>query len=165
MTLAVVSLGPDDWESHRELRLEALLTAPTAFAMTYADSLHRDETDWRASLERVWHWQVRDADEALGMAGLWEQTRDDGTVTPHLVAMFVRPQARRRGVGDLLLRTVVEAARSRGHERLHLHVETSNGGAMRIYERAGFRPEGPAEPHPHAEGLSEQAMVLDWSTP
>jgi ribosomal protein S18 acetylase RimI-like enzyme len=163
VTLTVVALGPDDWESHRDLRLEALLTAPTAFAMTHADSLHRDEADWRASLTRVTHWQVRNGDRAVGMAGLWEQTDEQGGVTAHLVAMFVRPQDRRRGAGDLLLRTVVEAARSRGHERLHLHVETSNGGAVRIYERAGFRPDGPAEPHPHADGLSEQPMVLDWA--
>ncbi len=45
---------------------------------------------------------------------------------------------RGRGVGALLLRELVRAAREAGSERVFLEVRASNEGAQRLYENAGF---------------------------
>jgi len=166
--MRVVRLGPDDWREHRELRLESLCSAPSAYAMTYEESITMPDAEWRERMTgAVTFWQVRDGREPLGMAGLWEDPDEEPTPTAYLIAMFVRPFARSRGVGALLVQTVVDEARSRGHERLVLHVETGNDTARRLYRRSGFVPTGQPSPHPHQPGLLEQRMVrrLDAGRP
>src|SRR3954463_7602360 len=63
-------VSPDDWESHRDLRLEMLEDAPDAFWFTYADEAAYDEADWRQQIEGAWLVQAQDADGVLGSAGL-----------------------------------------------------------------------------------------------
>lgn len=67
---------------------------------------------------------VLEEDEILGFAALYEN---------QLRAMFVRRDARGKGVGQALL----EAARSVNKE-LVLNVAKSNAGAQRSYARNGF---------------------------
>lgn len=64
-----------------------------------------------------------------------------GRLTPerHIGRMAVRAPWRGRGVGDALLRTLVEQARLRGWADVHLNAQVS---AMGFYERHGFHPEG-----------------------
>ena len=69
---------PDDWESHRTVRLEMLEDAPDAFWYTYADEAVYDEADWRERIEGAWLVQAWDADGVVGSAGLgshWEPER------------------------------------------------------------------------------------------
>jgi ribosomal protein S18 acetylase RimI-like enzyme len=53
------------------------------------------------------------------------------------LALAVRRDARRRGIGTALLAALLEEARERGFSALSLSVEPDNP-ARRIYERAGF---------------------------
>ena len=160
MTIRVVRLGPDDWPEHRKLRLESLRSAPSAYAMTYEESVAMPDAEWRERMTgAVTFWQARDGGEPLGMAGLWEDPGAGSPPAAYLIAMFVRPSARGRGIGALLVQTVVDEAGSRGHDRLTLHVETENDSARRLYERTGFVRTGRPAPHPHRPGLLEQAMV------
>jgi mycothiol synthase len=51
----------------------------------------------------------------------------------------VRPEWRRRGVGELLLATALRSYQQAGYERAALNVDTANpSGALRLYERVGF---------------------------
>jgi ribosomal protein S18 acetylase RimI-like enzyme len=53
----------------------------------------------------------------------------------------VRPQWRRRGLGEALLRAAFASLHDRGFRRAGLGVDTENvTGALRLYERAGMRP-------------------------
>jgi ribosomal protein S18 acetylase RimI-like enzyme len=57
--------------------------------------------------------------------------------TPEL-AIAVVPSKRGHGIGDALLRALLEKAREAGYERLSLSVDATNTGAIRLYERHGF---------------------------
>jgi len=59
-------------------------------------------------------------------------------------SMAVVPSARGRSAGELLLRRVEEFALAHGHERLTLTTTPFLSRAIRLYERAGFRPTGRA---------------------
>jgi GNAT superfamily N-acetyltransferase len=52
--------------------------------------------------------------------------------------MGVVPRHRREGVGGALMRAVLEAARSRGVDRVRLEVIEQNDGARLLYEKLGF---------------------------
>lgn len=66
----------------------------------------------------------------------------------HIVGMMVRIDQRGLGIGHLLIDAcIAEARRGVGVEMLTLTVTASNAGAVRLYERAGFRRYGSL---PHA---------------
>jgi ribosomal protein S18 acetylase RimI-like enzyme len=54
--------------------------------------------------------------------------------------MGVLPDLRRRGIGELLLGEVLDAARGLGLQRVTLEVLEQNEGARRLYDRIGFSP-------------------------
>ncbi|MBM6403926.1 GNAT family N-acetyltransferase [Phycicoccus sp. CSK15P-2] len=64
-------------------------------------------------------------------------TRRPATAWFHVGLLFVSADARGQGIGEQLLRTVVEWAGSDGVTRIQLHAHTE---ARTLYERAGFRP-------------------------
>lgn len=55
-----------------------------------------------------------------------------------MTAMYVEPQFRRAGVGDLLVNKLLEWARQQGYNRMFLWVTEVNHNAERLYTRNGF---------------------------
>lgn len=161
----VVRLTPADWESHRALRLQALADTPEAFGASFADNAAYDEATWRARLEAVTYWQARDENGTpVGMVGLWEVVTsgvDPADVVPYLIAMYVTPAARGRGVGEALVHELLAEARARGHRRVLLDVTSTNRYAAALYQRLGFRFTGDTWPHPTYQHLWEHCMICE----
>jgi putative acetyltransferase len=94
---------------------------------------------------------VDGAERVVGTAGLLRTGPTSGEVRK----MFLLPEARGQGAGRALLDAVLDAARSRGLERLTLTTRRRYDRAIRLYERAGFRPAGSArEPRAGDPGLT-----------
>jgi ribosomal protein S18 acetylase RimI-like enzyme len=140
--VTVVRLGEEDWAAYRAVRLEMLLDAPLAFGGTHAESAARPEAGWRERLRIMPTWLAMDGGaEPLGAVSLFrfpEQDEDEAC----LIAMWVRPSARGRGVADLLLEAAVRHAAESGWRRVTLDVAEGNVHARALYERQGFRPTG-----------------------
>jgi len=60
----------------------------------------------------------------------------------HINNVAVRPQFRRRGIGEALINAVLRAAASRGARQALLEVRASNSAAKALYARCGFRMTG-----------------------
>ena len=134
-------LGEADVAAYREIRLEALARAPEAFGSTLAREQAFAPADF---LDRLTRGVVLGAFEGTaldGIAGLvvaaGEKERHKGT----LFGMYVRPDARGRGVGRALVEAVLAAAEG-VVEQVLLAVVDGNGGARRLYERCGFTTYG-----------------------
>jgi ribosomal protein S18 acetylase RimI-like enzyme len=56
----------------------------------------------------------------------------------YLTELYLRPEARGRGLGKWLLAGVEERAREAGVQALHLMVRPENRTALTLYQRAGF---------------------------
>ena len=52
--------------------------------------------------------------------------------------LYVRPQARRQGLGRRLMLEAAEVLRAEGKTHIVLNVDTPNVGAQALYERLGF---------------------------
>ncbi|MFS4094017.1 GNAT family N-acetyltransferase [Streptomyces sp. AF1A] len=84
-------------------------------------------------LERVW---IAELDgRAVGCVMC---VRDDAPGTARLRLLLVEPEARGRGVGDRLVRAVVDFARGVGYRDLVLWTNDVLSSARRIYQRHGF---------------------------
>jgi GNAT superfamily N-acetyltransferase len=153
---------PDDWPVYRKLRLRMLQETPDAYGSSYGYEAGFTESRWR---ERVTNpmlfLAVNQNEEVVGTAtGL---PTADGTV--EVVAMYVVPEARRRGCAGQLLDAVAEAARQLGARRLVLRVTRGNRVANRCYTRYGFRPTGRAWPMERKPELIEVELGLDLAQP
>ncbi|GGM95757.1 N-acetyltransferase [Terrabacter tumescens] len=149
----------DDWETHRDVRLEMLREAPEAFWFTYADEAVYDEADWRERIEGAWLVQARDADGVLGSAGLGSHWEPERATTATLFGMYVAPRARGGGVGEALVRAVLDEARRLGKSEVVLEVTSSNTAAEGLYARCGFVRTGAVHEHPRRPDLCEIEMV------
>ena len=72
-----------------------------------------------------------------------------------LMTLAVRPEFRKRGIGAALLRTCEEAFPG---EKYYLNADAANKGAIRLYERAGYRQTG-IEPGYYLNG--HDAIVME----
>lgn len=142
--------------SFRDVRLAALLDAPSAFGSTHAREAALSDADW---LQRVGQWQ---SDRATALLA-WDDATPCGIVAAyvdqadasvaHLVSMWVAPTHRHRGIGRLLVGAVLDWADRRSIAVVQLMVTATNDSAQRLYERLGFVATGRSEPHPHAPSL------------
>ena len=97
--------------------------------------------------------EVRVAKPA-GLAGGYVADPD----TVELVSMYVRPEARGRGVGEALVAAVARWAEAKGAKSLHLWVTEINAPARLLYQRCGFSPTPERQPLPSNPALGEIGM-------
>jgi ribosomal protein S18 acetylase RimI-like enzyme len=77
--------------------------------------------------------------DASGLLGKIVVFFRKNTHVARLYSVAVADAARGRGVGEALLRAGEHAALARGCTRLRLEVRQDNAGAIRLYERLGYR--------------------------
>jgi GNAT superfamily N-acetyltransferase len=150
-----------DWQALRDIRLEALRDAPTAFGSTYEREAQRGEAHWHDRISRggtflAYLHDLGDlgASEPAGLIGGYQED----PVTVELVSMYVRPRARGRAVGEALVAAVIRWAGKRDATAVHLWVTATNAHARALYERCGFALTGEHQPLPSDPSLGEVAM-------
>lgn len=155
-----------DWRSHRDLRRRMLLEAPDAFWVTHADVAHWGEAQWREATTHAHYLQARDTGSGavLGMVGILPRAYGEELPLPedavNLIALYVVPEARGRGVGELLLAGGVSLTRTLGRRRILLEAASNNEPAIGLYRRCGYQFTGRTFAHPRRTDLVEREMVL-----
>jgi GNAT superfamily N-acetyltransferase len=133
--VSVFQLEADDWRTARDLRLQALSDSPFAFLGDSSVEGEYDEKDWRADLEiNIWFLARLDS-RAVGIARLNRTEQDDGM---HLEALWVAPEVRRRGVGEILVSAVESTATTLEAPLLHLWVFAEHRTAHEFLHRLGY---------------------------
>lgn len=137
-SIEIRRLLPADAALYRDIRLEALRLSPEAFGSAYeTESVH--PVEWFA--ERLAHGAaIIGAFRGGEPAGIVGFIAAQGPKQQHkgmLVGMNVRQQARRAGVGRLLVDAVLGLA-AQSVELVKLAVVKGNEPACRLYQRAGF---------------------------
>jgi ribosomal-protein-alanine N-acetyltransferase len=141
--------------------------------MNTSDLTHVLEIE-RASFTYPWsnkfflqELQVRDAHSLLATIGeksvayviYWLLPRE---IDIHNLA--VNPAYRRRGIGRVLLETVVEEARRQGVSRVTLEVRKSNEAAQKLYHALGFSAKGVRKGYYSDDGEDAVIMALELET-
>lgn len=154
-----------DWERLREVRLRALEDSPWAFASTHEREL--------AFTDEVWRERATPSGGVPGASTSFAAERNgrfdalvsgfvsDDPTTVFLVAMWVAPDLRGRGVGAQLVEAVTDWARAHGAERVCLSVEAGNDSAFRLYTRCAFIQPSVEHELPYEPGADSQVMVRE----
>ncbi len=157
-----------EWRQLRDLRLQALRAAPRAFGSTY-------EREAAFTDERWQEWAASAAAGANQVAivavagGTWVamasgrlpvRGEEGASSVAWLLAVYVDPTWRSRGLGRAVSEGVISWARERGAAEVRLHVADWNDAARRVYEELGFRPTGERMTVPHDPPVDEIEMSL-----
>ena len=142
ISLKVRRLETSDVANYRELRLESLRCHPEAFSSSWEYEADKPGSWWAERLETntVFGGWVNGS-PLVGAAGLRVQNRVKLQHKGVLWGMYVRPEARGKGLAAALVQQVVEHARTLVEE-VCLTVVASNAAALRLYGAAGFKEYG-----------------------
>ncbi|HEX3297507.1 MAG TPA: GNAT family N-acetyltransferase [Nocardioides sp.] len=141
-------LGPDDWETYREIRLAALADSPDAFGSTLERERELGEDDWRRRLTGPVY--VVEDPRPVAVGGIF-----DNAGTPHVWGMWTHPEHRGRGHARRILDALIPPGTP-----AQLDVNITNGGARVAYERYGFVGTGEVEPLRPGSDQQIELMVL-----
>ena len=135
--IEVRRLTPAEAARYREIRLAGLKNNPEAFGSTFESESLKPMSSFAERLRSsAIFGAFRDA-ELLGIAGFAFR---EGAKEAHkglLWGMYVRPDARKSGVGRRLVEAVIDFARQHV-EILQLSVVSDNEPARGLYARLGF---------------------------
>ncbi|MEP3277980.1 MAG: GNAT family N-acetyltransferase [Stappiaceae bacterium] len=135
-------LQPDDIETFKSIRLEALRQDPDAFA-TYAEDWERlSDDEWRSRLKSTQVFVAIEGTEPVGIMGLMRQAPSKAAHRASIIMVYVRPDQRGTGVADRLLASLTDFASGSGIRQLELMVSAENPAAIGFYRKAGFEQVG-----------------------
>jgi ribosomal protein S18 acetylase RimI-like enzyme len=122
--------------------LRSLLDAPEAFGQRHEEAIATPNSEWQSNAlassagnRRIWFLARNESLETpIGVV----QARRRQPFDCLLFSMWVAPEARRLGVGSMLIDAVQEWSASWGARRIVLWVLAANESAARFYDRIGF---------------------------
>lgn len=100
-------------------------------------------------------WVARSTSRVVG-AAILRVVAGEG----ELLRIAVHPAERQRGIGSMLLGTVVSAVADACPHGIHLEVRDSNGAARRLYARHGFVDSG--RRRDYYQSPREDAVLMQW---
>lgn len=149
-----------DWPILKQLRLAALLDAPTAFGVTHASAAANTDEQWRDRAAgrgpAAYLLAFSGAGTPIGMVGGVLSAAQEF----NLIAMWVQPAQRGSGAAAALVEAMLAHAAAQGHRRVVLDVAPENRRAAAFYQKRGFSF------LPHWEGLEShphiQLQKMEW---
>lgn len=127
----------DDVSAYRDIRLEALRDSPEAFGSSFEAEDAQPERWFADRLGSTTVLGAFSGPMLVGIAGFAVQQGQKRAHKGMLWGMYVRPAARKSGVGQRLIEAILDLAR--GHvELIQLSVVQENAAARRLYARLGF---------------------------
>ena len=134
-----------DGDLYREIRLEALRQNPEAFSSTFDYEAMQGPAWFANRLARSAVFGAFLDGTLVGIASFYVEADPKETHKGTLAGMYVRPAARRAGIGRRLVEVILEHARG-SVELVRLAVVTNNRTALQLYRRLGFTEYGFEEP-------------------
>ena len=157
--LTIITLPPERWREAKQLRLEALLAEPSAFASSYEDELAFPDEVWIGRLTSAYEWDgnmtffAEVGGVLVGMAGAHWSSKAKLRHVAEVYGVYVSPEMRGRGIASALLRRLLEELRTlRQIEKVSLTVNSESIAAVRLYEKLGFEIVGAARRELKAAG-------------
>lgn len=135
--IKVRRLLPVDAALYRDIRLEALKLSPEAFGSTF-ETEHAEPLTWFADrLESSVVFGAFDGSDLVGTAGFFIRQGRKEAHKGVLWGMYVRPWARKAGVGKQLAEAVIDHG-CQHVELIQLTAVSGNETARRLYDSLGF---------------------------
>ena len=153
-----------EWRTYKDLRLRALADSPDAFGSTLAREQDRSDAEWSSRLSAhpgsAWDLPLVAEVDGVPVGLAWGRIESANPSVANLYQMWVAPDYRCLGAGQMLLEAVIAWARAKDAACLDLGVTYRDSPATRLYLHLGFEPVGQPEPLRPGSDLLCQSMRL-----
>lgn len=137
INLQIEPLREKDWELWKKIRLEALQTHPEAFGSSFEEEAIYTELEWKKTFKSSVIFGAFLDNQLVAVSGFYIfqplKMRHKGA----LFGMYVKPEARGKGIADALIKKIISHAHS-SVIQLYCSVVTSNKTALKLYQKHGF---------------------------
>jgi ribosomal-protein-alanine N-acetyltransferase len=137
----------DERDIPRILEIECV-----SFSTPWTEGMFRSQLRFR---DRVINIVLLEGEAIAGYAAAWAAPDEI-----HLLSIAVAPERRRAGLGEQILRTVLERGKERGAVRVILEVREGNEAAKSFYRRFGFSEIGKRRMYYSDTG--EDAIIMEF---
>lgn len=137
------ALSADEWETFRDMRLQALLADPGVYGSRHADAVQRSEAEWRGTVSGAWNqsFGLFVQGELVGITSVFQWPEDGSGTTAILASSWIAPAHRGRGLTRLLYAVRLAWVRAHGgFNRVVVAHRLSNEPSRRAILRHGFVP-------------------------
>jgi ribosomal protein S18 acetylase RimI-like enzyme len=161
-TIVVRRITAGDAERIRTVRLASLRSDPLAFGSTYAAEAAYSDAEWAewaagdAEGDELATMLALDGGDPVGVVAAYRD--DDDRSLYHVIAMWVDPAYRGRGLGRELLAAIEQWVMRVGGASIQLDVADSATEAVSLYESSGYAPDGHRRPSPHTPGITHVSL-------
>lgn len=143
---SIINLPPERWEEYKALRLEGLQSDPFAFGRTYEEEVNKTKAEWQERLEENEDEFLLFAEadgKLIGMVGSYFETKSKAQHIANLIAFYVNPDYRGKGVGEALLQAAIKRIVETGRiHKIRLSVNVTQTPAIEAYKKVGFEQVG-----------------------
>lgn len=140
--MEIRQLNSKDAEKYLTIRHEALQNSPDAFASSYEEEKDQPVEKYKNRFQTPQNSFTFGAFEESQLVGVITLVKEQLFKLRHranIVAMYVIPEKRGKGIGKALISKVIQKADSlEDIEQLYLTVVTTNEPAKRLYSSIGF---------------------------
>lgn len=140
--MEIRQLTPLDAEEYLNIRLEALKNNPSSFASSFEESKHQTADKFKERFSTSAHsftFGVFEKSELIGIGTLIRESLIKLNHRANIVAMYIKSEHRKKGIGKaLLLHLVNKAKKLNGVEQINISVVTLNAPARKLYSSCGF---------------------------
>jgi len=139
--IIVKKLGEDDWETYRDIRLEALKNDPSAFGSCYSEEEKFPENKWRERIKNALF--AMDGKKAVGTIVVFFENYNNLKHIAHIYGVYVKPDYRGKGVSKMLMGAALENIKSNKEIiKVKLEVNAKQKPAYELYKKYGFKKIG-----------------------
>jgi len=142
MVIHLSVLPPDDWQTYKEIQLEALREDPQAFGSKYADWVNATDEKWkeRPNNPDTIIILAKDGETPLGLVGVHFEENEMNGKEGHVWGMFVSKKYRGQGLGRKLMEKIIERVQKTTRiTNLQLMVNPHQEVAIQLYVALGFK--------------------------
>jgi ribosomal protein S18 acetylase RimI-like enzyme len=163
-TVTIRQIRASEGRALRKIRLRALADTPQAFAVSLAEAVAQSDEEWTAwaTVSALGESQILYVAEEdgrwIGIVGGMPGTDNSGPACA-LIALWVDPGYRGRGLGRALTEHIIAWAQRRAARHLELWVTEGNTAALDLYQRCGFVSGADRMPLPSHPDRVLQKMV------
>lgn len=143
--IKIIKLPLERWEEYRDLRLEALKNAPTAFEASPEEYTDKKDDYWYKKLKNYQRQEeiilfAEDNGQLIGIVGVDFNSQIKRKHAVTIVGTYVKPKYQGQGIASMLVEAILkEIGHKPGVVKIDLDVNTENPAGIKLYEKFGFK--------------------------